>query len=135
MNNVKCVLLSFLSILVIACYSQGFELKYEFSDSVNCAILRGIKKGGTDSVYVQFFRRRGDLNVISVRSYRLYNRELLEAVLSSLRSVDVAGKKMPIIFNEDMMFEKHLCKYSLYGNSYIIKFTDDGKIREEYEDQ
>lgn len=131
----KCVLLSILSILATVCYSQKFELKYEFPDSVNNAILRGVKIAKTDSVYIQFYGKEEDLNVISVRSYRLYDGDFLKTILNSSRCVEIAGKKVPIMFEEDMKYEMHFRHYTVYGNGYNILFTDDGKIKEEHRSQ
>lgn len=117
------------------CYSQKLELKYEFPDSVKNAILRGVKIARTDSVYIQFYRRENDLNFLSVRSYRLYDGDLLKTILNSSRSVDIAGKKLPIMFEEDIMFEVHFRHYTVDGNGYVILFTDEGKIKEELRSQ
>lgn len=128
-------------LFVMACcisvvvFSQHSELHYEFSDSVDSAILRGLNRARTDSVYVEFYDRKGELNVIAVRRFRLYGGELLAAVVGSSRSVEIAGKKLPIMFDEDMQFDRHLRRYIVEGNGYMIKFTNEGKVLEEYETQ
>lgn len=78
---------------------------------------------------------KSELNVIAVRKYRLYDGELLAAVVGSSRSVELAGKKMPIVFREDMFFGGHLRRHVIDGNGYMIKFTNDGKVKEEYATQ
>lgn len=135
MKMMKCFLLGMLCCLATAVYSQSSELKYEFPDSVDSAILRGLKHARTDSVYVEFFDRKGEVNVIAVRKYRLYKGELLAAVVGSSRSIDLTGKKIPVMFSEDMQFDRNLRKHVIEGNGYVIMFTDDGKVKDEFASQ
>lgn len=116
-------------------YSQHIELKYEFPPGVNDAIMRGLEKMGADSAYIQFCSREGNLNIISVRKYKVFKGELFKAISSSSRSVDLADKKMPIMFYEDVRYLKCFRNYSKDRNGYVIVFTDDGKIKEEHEVQ